>query len=78
MRSSIFEAILFLGALGLANGYLVDPPTTAAADTVEDCSGWVVTVATDTCTSLATDNWITEDQLKTYVSPDETLIQVED
>ena len=67
MRSTSFETVLVLGTLGLANAYLVDPPTTAASDTVSDCSGWVVTTSSDTCTSLATNNWISEAQLKTYV-----------
>ncbi|KAH8624629.1 hypothetical protein IG631_20094 [Alternaria alternata] len=66
MRSTSFGSVLVLGALGLVNAYLVDPPTTAAADTVPDCSGWVVTTSSDTCSSLATDNYISEDQLKTY------------
>lgn len=71
MKSSIFETALILGALGSASAYLVDPPSTAASDTVQDCSGWVVTASGDTCTSLSADNGLTDDQFKTYVSLNE-------
>jgi hypothetical protein len=68
MKSSIFETALVFCALGSASAYLVDPPTTAASDTVQDCSGWVVTASGDTCTSLSADNGLTDDQFKTYVN----------
>ncbi|KAH6649142.1 hypothetical protein BKA67DRAFT_382165 [Truncatella angustata] len=39
-------------SLGAAQ-YLVDPPTTAAADTIKDCTYWQVASSNDTCTSIS-------------------------
>ena len=69
MKSSILPQGLFLLASlsGLAKAYLIDPPTTAASDTVQDCSNWVVVTATDKCQDLADGNGITLTQFQTYV-----------
>lgn len=56
------------GLVGLARAYLVDPPTTAASDTIQDCSNWAVVTSTDKCQSIA-DSWgITLAQFQSYVS----------
>lgn len=54
--------------LGLVGAYLVDPPTTAAQDTIQDCSNWQVVTAADKCQAIADNNGITLAQLQTYVS----------
>ncbi len=46
--------------------YTVDPPTTAPADTIQDCTNWAVAAPSDTCESLADSNSITTDQLYRY------------
>ena len=48
--------------------YLEEPPTTAAADTVSDCSNWHVVASGDTCDSIAKDWYISTDNLRSYVS----------
>jgi hypothetical protein len=53
---------------GLAHAYLIEPPTTALSDTVEDCSNWVVVSSSDKCLTLAEDNGITLAKFQTYVS----------
>ncbi|KAI0106466.1 carbohydrate-binding module family 50 protein [Nemania sp. FL0031] len=47
-------------------GYLVDPPTTAPDDTIQDCTNWVVATSSDTCESIAEDNFISLSDLYTY------------
>lgn len=49
-------------------GYLVDPPTTAPGDTIQDCTNWVVATSSDTCESIAEDNFIALPDLYIYVS----------
>ncbi|PVH93333.1 carbohydrate-binding module family 50 protein [Periconia macrospinosa] len=49
-----------------AEAYLVDPPTTAAVDTIQDCSNWVVVTNTDKCQDLAIGNGLTEVQFQAY------------
>jgi hypothetical protein len=67
----------FLFALGLITNlcltlaYLVDPPTTASADTIEDCTYWQVASEIDTCASII-GQWgplipFTEAEFYTYV-----------
>ncbi|KAK6073694.1 LysM domain-containing protein [Seiridium cupressi] len=58
-------ALALLPALG-STQYLVDPPTTAAPDTIQDCTYWEVTASNDTCTNIS-ENWcITLAQFYTY------------
>ena len=50
------KVILSLGLLFLpciVAAYLVDPPSTAAADTVGDCTYWHFTTETETCSYIA-------------------------
>ncbi|KAI1194415.1 carbohydrate-binding module family 50 protein [Nemania serpens] len=47
-------------------GYLVDPPTTAPGDTIQDCTNWVVATSSDTCESIAEDNFIALPDLYIY------------
>jgi hypothetical protein len=70
MKSTFSKNILcFVAAFGgLAHAYLIDPPTTASSDTVQDCSNWVVVSSSDKCLTLADDNGITLAQFQTYVS----------
>ncbi|KAH8645715.1 hypothetical protein BX600DRAFT_477875 [Xylariales sp. PMI_506] len=50
----------------VAAQYLVDPPTTAAPDTIQDCTYWQVASAADTCISIS-DFWgLSLEQLYTY------------
>jgi hypothetical protein len=61
--------LLYACLVSLATCYLVDPPTTAANDTIQDCTNWVVVTATDTCTSIASSYAITLQQFEVeYVS----------
>ena len=65
------SSLVTLSALSLAAGaraYLVDPPTTAAPDTAEECSNWMVAENSSTCEEIAEYNWITVTQLKRWVS----------
>ncbi|KAI1281721.1 carbohydrate-binding module family 50 protein [Xylaria sp. FL0933] len=64
LSSQVIASLLMLIPLTL--GYLVDPPTTAPSNTIQDCSGWAVATSTDTCESIADDNFITLSQLYTY------------
>ncbi|KAI0413503.1 carbohydrate-binding module family 50 protein [Xylaria grammica] len=47
-------------------GYLVDPPTTAPGDTIQDCTNWAVAMSSDTCESIADDNFISLSDLYIY------------
>ncbi|KAH7625384.1 hypothetical protein B0T09DRAFT_62838 [Sordaria sp. MPI-SDFR-AT-0083] len=63
------SSLVTLSALSLAAGaraYLVDPPTTAAPDTAEECSNWMVAENSSTCEEIAEYNWITVTQLKRW------------
>ncbi|KAI0806567.1 carbohydrate-binding module family 50 protein [Xylaria sp. FL0064] len=64
LSSQVIASLLVLIPLTL--GYLVDPPTTAPSNTIQDCSGWAVATSTDTCESIADDNFITLSQLYAY------------
>ncbi|KAI1108517.1 carbohydrate-binding module family 50 protein [Nemania sp. NC0429] len=66
MLSLQVKGAAFLALISLTLGYLVDPPTTAPSDTVEDCSNWAVASSDDTCESIADDNFITLSQLYAY------------
>jgi hypothetical protein len=62
--------LALLPVLGAAQ-YLVEPPTTAAPDTIKDCTYWQVASANDTCESIieewgATLGW-TAEQFYVYV-----------
>lgn len=59
--------LIVLPALGAAQ-YTVEPPTTAAPDTIRDCTYWQVAAENDTCASIAQYNYITLEQFETYVS----------
>ncbi|RMZ72427.1 domain-containing [Pyrenophora seminiperda CCB06] len=49
-----------------AAAYLEPPPSTAAPDTVSDCSNWHVVASGDTCDSIAKDWYISTDTFKSY------------
>lgn len=55
MRSSTLIAFVACVAARVF-AYLEDPPTTAAPDTIQDCSWWHVAEAGDECTAIA-DVW---------------------
>jgi hypothetical protein len=59
MRLSYYLAAC--GAVPLATAYQVPPPagSTAAPETTEDCSGWVVVTSAMTCASICTQYDIT-------------------
>jgi len=59
--------ILLLPMLGAAQ-YTVDPPTTAAPDTIQDCTWWRVAAENDTCASISQSFYLTLDQFEAYVS----------
>ncbi|KEY73229.1 hypothetical protein S7711_10817 [Stachybotrys chartarum IBT 7711] len=54
----------FLG-FGAAQ-YTVDPPTTAAPDTILDCTYWHVALANDTCEVVNEYPWLTLEEFYTY------------
>lgn len=47
--------VLLSTALPFCVAYIEEPPTTADANTVSDCSWWVVAATGDTCTAIAED-----------------------
>lgn len=59
--------LTLLPVLGAAQ-YTVDPPTTAAPDTIQDCTYWQVAAENDTCVSIAQRSYLTLEQFETYVS----------
>jgi hypothetical protein len=65
---SLLWAALFLGLWSSTSAYLVDPPSTASADTVSDCSGWHVPTIGDSCDSIAEGWLITTKDFIAYVS----------
>lgn len=69
MRHVLYSAALQLAQLAAVNAYTVDPPTTAPAGTLEDCTNWYVGVAGAACSSIATDYFINISQLYRYVGP---------
>ncbi|KAF2441609.1 hypothetical protein P171DRAFT_446464 [Karstenula rhodostoma CBS 690.94] len=51
----------------LSAAYTVDPPTTTAPDTIEDCTLWAVATATSTCAELIEQGYgLTLDQFNAY------------
>ena len=66
MRSIRCLALFLLARL--AQSYTVDPPTTAPADTIQDCTNWYVGVAGDSCSTIAANYFIDVSQLYRYVS----------
>jgi hypothetical protein len=68
MSAIMSTATLMVGFISLASAYIIDPPTTAAADTIQDCSAWYVVAGGESCASIAADQWITVDQFNAYVS----------
>lgn len=65
MKSYLALAMLPL----LSAAYTVDPPTTTAPDTIEDCTLWAIAKETDTCTELIEQGYgLTLDQFNAYVS----------
>lgn len=54
---------------GMVVAYLEEPPTSAAPDTVQDCSWWHVAESGDSCGDIALENGITlSDFSNVYVS----------
>ncbi|KAI3336889.1 carbohydrate-binding module family 50 protein [Xylariaceae sp. AK1471] len=66
MLFSQVKVASFLALISLTLGYLVDPPTTAPSNTIQDCSYWAMASSDDTCESIADGNHITLSQLYTY------------
>lgn len=68
--TSLFrQAILIFAFSSLLLADSVPPPTGAPVDpnTIQDCTYWIVAQSSDTCSSVASDNWITVAQLVSYV-----------
>lgn len=66
---AIMKVVLFLSALiAQAVAYLEPPPTTAASNTIADCSYWAIASSVDTCASISNNNFITLAQFNLYVS----------
>ncbi|KAI1360466.1 carbohydrate-binding module family 50 protein [Xylaria arbuscula] len=63
MLSHLIASLLIIAP---ALGYLVDPPTTAPDDTVQDCTNWVEATSSDTCESIAAANFLALSDLYTY------------
>ena len=62
------QYFLYACLVASATCYLVAPPTTAANDTISDCSNWVVVNATSNCAAIAQNYSITLQQFEvTYV-----------
>ncbi|KAK8073176.1 hypothetical protein PG994_004075 [Apiospora phragmitis] len=57
--------LVLLPALGAAQ-YTVDPPTTAAPDTIRDCTYWQVAADNDTCAGIGQYWGITLEQFEDY------------
>lgn len=51
----------------MAVAWPVDPESTAAPDTIADCTYWAIATAEDTCQSLSEYWGLSEAQLTTYV-----------
>ncbi|KAK8091448.1 LysM domain-containing protein [Apiospora hydei] len=61
-----FTVLATLIGAALVSAYTVDPPTTAPADTIQDCTNWAVATSSDTCESLAEYGFITLDDVYRY------------
>jgi hypothetical protein len=66
--SILLNLIVLAEVLPCASAYIIDPPTTAAADTVQDCSAWHVAETGNTCDQIAENYWITPEDFASYVS----------
>ncbi|KAL5422420.1 hypothetical protein PMIN04_004748 [Paraphaeosphaeria minitans] len=65
MKSLLGAALTVVPLLGAA--YTVDPPTTAASDTIEDCTLWATATSTSTCADLIEQGYaLTPDQFNAY------------
>ncbi|KAJ8131831.1 hypothetical protein O1611_g1793 [Lasiodiplodia mahajangana] len=60
------DCISLLVLITLTLGYLIDPLTTAPDNTIQDCTNWVAATSSDTCESIAADNFISLPDLYTY------------
>jgi hypothetical protein len=63
---------LFVAAatfLPFTQAYLENPPTTAASDTVQDCSYWDVATSSSTCANFATTWSISLADFNSWVRP---------
>jgi hypothetical protein len=61
--------ITFTSCVLSATCYIVDPPTTAPNDTIQDCTNWVVASSTINCQTIASNYSITLKQFEVdYVS----------
>lgn len=65
MIASFTLGLAVLPLLGAA--YIVDPPSTAAPDTIVDCTYWQVATDTDTCANISAYWGLTVAQFTTYV-----------
>ncbi|KAH7311453.1 hypothetical protein B0I35DRAFT_438110 [Stachybotrys elegans] len=65
MRLASIVTITSLLGLSAAQ-YIVDPPTTAAPDTILDCTYWHVALANDTCDVIIEYPWLTLEEFYTY------------
>ncbi|KAH8163292.1 hypothetical protein CIB48_g4954 [Xylaria polymorpha] len=63
MLSHLVSLLVFITP---ALGYLIDPPTTAPDDTIQDCTNWAVASSSDTCESIADDYFISLSDLYTF------------
>ncbi|KAI4956225.1 hypothetical protein J4E91_000436 [Alternaria rosae] len=64
MLSPLTLGLVLLPLLSAA--YPEEPPTTAAPDTVADCTWWQVAAETDTCASISEYWGLTDAQFTTY------------
>lgn len=70
LRTMLFSLLLSLAlSLHHAAAYTVEPPSTAAPDTLEDCTLWQVAADSDTCASIEEYWFITDLQFMNYVCP---------
>jgi hypothetical protein len=67
-NSILLNIIALAEILPRASAYVVDPSTTAAANTAQDCSAWHVAKTRDTCDQIAESYWITSEDFISYVS----------
>ncbi|KAH7380031.1 hypothetical protein BKA66DRAFT_442362 [Pyrenochaeta sp. MPI-SDFR-AT-0127] len=66
MPTVVSTFAILAGLISLVPAYIVEPPTTASPDTIQDCSAWYVVAGGETCASIAVDSWITIDQFNLY------------
>ena len=68
MKVSCFVLTTAFWAVLARAEWMVDPPTTADPNTPEDCTWWHIAEASDTCSSISDDYFITEPSFVSYVS----------